>query len=40
MKLRRCLYSSLLFPWMRCGRLGIDVDKGLGEVSVGEGVGV
>ena len=44
MKLRRCLYSSLLFPrwscWMRNGRLGVDVGKGLGEASVGEGLGV
>ena len=25
---------------MRCGRLGVDVGKGLGEASVGEGLGV
>ena len=40
MKLRRCLYSSLLFPWMRRGRLGVDLGKGLGEASVGEGLEV
>ena len=44
MKLRRCLYSSLLFPQVElldeAWQIKSYVGKGLGEASVGEGLGV